>query len=393
MAIMLQQKKVQIAGLDLIRCAAAVLVMFYHYFGSLSIWISPQEITPAEAALVPYAWFGWIGVQVFFVISGFVIAYSASNVTPTGFLKSRFLRLFPTLWICACATFLVRWLVSHEPLRRLARQSAASIVLSPYTHQWLDPSYWTLPVEITFYFLILLLLLRKSFHHLTVVGSCLGMMSAALNVYQYDSIVAPTRHVIFLDIAIAKFQQLLPNFMSLLQYGIYFAIGTELWLFFFQRKTVMRAVWLLLFAGCSIPQILKQGRDYISFLTVPGKTGNLSLASPIILWFFLLSAIVFAIIFNEPFKRILGQTGARVTRALGLATYPLYLLHQAIGRAVISRLHVFHHDLLAEVALMSFILFFCVAILPRIESPLQHRLRLLLGVSKRQSETPAAALP
>jgi len=38
---------------------------------------------------------------VFFVISGIVIAYSARLSAPIDFIGSRFLRIYPTVWVCS----------------------------------------------------------------------------------------------------------------------------------------------------------------------------------------------------------------------------------------------------------------------------------------------------
>jgi peptidoglycan/LPS O-acetylase OafA/YrhL len=78
-------------GIDALRCLSAVLVAIFHftYYNPNARWGMP---------------FGWVGVEVFFVISGVVIANSASAASPKEFVIGRFLRLYPAAWIAAPLT-------------------------------------------------------------------------------------------------------------------------------------------------------------------------------------------------------------------------------------------------------------------------------------------------
>ncbi|MGD5438086.1 hypothetical protein QUS99_22630, partial [Xanthomonas citri pv. citri] len=101
--------------LDPLRFAAALgVAIFPQIFWSwawVSIGVPGFERHVAADVLypsaAPFTWFGWVGVEIFFVISGFVIANSASQASPGEFLLGRALRLYPAVWVCATATFLV----------------------------------------------------------------------------------------------------------------------------------------------------------------------------------------------------------------------------------------------------------------------------------------------
>src|ERR1700750_2863052 len=91
--------------------AAVLHLTFWSWAGS-SPGVAPGFEHCVSAGLqfqsaAPFTWFGWVGVEIFFVISGFVIANSAAKSSPSEFLRGRALRLYPAVWVCATLTFLV----------------------------------------------------------------------------------------------------------------------------------------------------------------------------------------------------------------------------------------------------------------------------------------------
>ncbi|MBR1090724.1 acyltransferase [Bradyrhizobium manausense] len=93
----------RVPGLDLLRLVAVAAVVLYHYgfWGPASNGV-PQVALPYLAS---YAQYGFLGVPIFFTISGFVIAYSGESRTPVGFAIARFSRIYPTFLFCMTLTF------------------------------------------------------------------------------------------------------------------------------------------------------------------------------------------------------------------------------------------------------------------------------------------------
>ena len=84
----------RIAFLDGLRGIAILLVVFYHAYTRWS------DIVPygARYAHFPVAQLGWLGVELFFMISGFVIYMTLEKCRSFGeFLYRRWLRLFPAM--------------------------------------------------------------------------------------------------------------------------------------------------------------------------------------------------------------------------------------------------------------------------------------------------------
>ena len=92
-------RRERLRELDLLRFAAALAVVLYHFtgFGGAGAWPAPSQDVFPEIA--PVTRFGYLGVDLFFVISGFVILMSAWGRGPGEFGISRLVRLMPAYWV------------------------------------------------------------------------------------------------------------------------------------------------------------------------------------------------------------------------------------------------------------------------------------------------------
>lgn len=321
-----------VLGLDIIRFIAAVMVMMFHYGYEPGRFRLP-DYNPGYS--LPYAWAGWVGVQVFFVISGFVISYSTEAATPASFLRSRIVRLMPAVWICGSLTALVAAFYGLYP--DLAARYLATLVLWP-TGPWIDSVYWTLPVEIGFYTLVLLTLFGGRGLSLPVVLQVIALASSAfwlghllLQFVPNVPLLAPLINQMPGRVATAL----------MLNYGVFFATGGILWLCLRQGWTLWRAGVIGLCLAAGAIQILFSASPMapVDVLFTPPQSlawiphGQKLL--PAMVWLGLVGAIVASVLANTVAWRLFGRW-ANTIRYIGLATYPLYLLHDVLGSVLMS---------------------------------------------------------
>jgi exopolysaccharide production protein ExoZ len=141
-------------AIEAFRAAAALMVLLHHYSYSLG---------PDAAARLGWVHFFHNGVDLFFVITGYLFAphlLGAARITAVPFLVRRAFRLYPlylvslgmgavTLWgDPALAVQLVRHLLFVQTLPMFPAADAGYFSLV----------YWTLPVEVSFYALVAVML-------------------------------------------------------------------------------------------------------------------------------------------------------------------------------------------------------------------------------------------
>jgi peptidoglycan/LPS O-acetylase OafA/YrhL len=141
----------RVQALDLLRLLAVLGVIFYHF----GFW-GPASNGIPQTAIPSMAWFskyGFLGVPVFFVISGFVIAYSAEGRTFTGFAIARISRIYPTFLFCMTLTFLAIITLGQPHFEASFGQFLANLfIAAPALGQsYMDTSYWSLVIEVVFY--------------------------------------------------------------------------------------------------------------------------------------------------------------------------------------------------------------------------------------------------
>jgi peptidoglycan/LPS O-acetylase OafA/YrhL len=151
-----------ITPLDGLRGIAVILVLCFHF-----AWTFPEEGLLAHA-LHRVLWIGWVGVDLFFVLSGYLITRGlvARSEQPVGirlrkFWARRVLRIFPLYYIVLIIGSGV-CIIASAPIPTLPYwfylQNYA-LAFDPYVLRWTAP-FWSLAIEEQFYFLWPLLVLR-----------------------------------------------------------------------------------------------------------------------------------------------------------------------------------------------------------------------------------------
>ncbi len=317
-------------GVDLLRFFAASLVLVYHFV--FWHWTSGQFLTvnhfPPLPATSHLFHFGWIGVEIFFVISGFVIALSAADCSSKMFARRRFMRLAPAAWICATIALVLHWqILPGGP--HLLYDYAATLVFWPL--RAVDPIYWTLGIEVSFYALVWTLLRNKREWYIERLMCWIGLASglfwcAALILERLldgqEGMLAILR-ILVLKAEGNRYLQLL-----LVQHGCHFAFGVVLYRVFVDGLTRQR-LWVLaaLTLACTLEIIGQNG--------IIARASNLPLSavSALVVWACAMTIMAVCLRYNVTVSAWLGYR-ARTIRFMGLMTYPLYLLHNMVGLSV-----------------------------------------------------------
>lgn len=313
-------------GIDGLRLLAAVLVLGWHL--GYTAWLPSRNsgawVTHDFDVLHPYVCFGWVGVQIFFVISGFVIAYSAQSVNEKTFARHRFFRLWPMAFLCATLCLLAVELVrpAQWGQARILYAYFNTIVFSPFGNQIDDP-FWTLTVECVFYFVVFVLLRRRKLPRLPTVMAVVGAISTVFWVFGTAN---PYWSGPLHDFILRVLRQFALRSYTLVPHGCYFALGVLMWQCLF-RRTEWR--WIVAIAICIAGGVLEI--RYRAGLTAAYLLGPVPWRTAVAIWLASLVVIVLSTKFNRQIQTALGTRGVRLFRTMGLVTYPLYLVHNRIG--------------------------------------------------------------
>ncbi|MFE9673310.1 acyltransferase family protein [Streptomyces sp. NPDC006259] len=299
-------------ALDALRVVAALSVMLFHFTGvdaaTKANWgINPKALFPS---IFPYTSYGSYGVQLFFIISGFVICLSAWGRTPGQFVQARFLRLFPAYWFSVVVAVLVwRGLPDGERKAPSFSESLTNLTMvqAPLSARHLVGAYWTLWVELTFY-LIFLVVIWKGLDYVRVSVFCWLWLLASVLV-QKDEIPLVGIFAQPLNTAL---------FVSGIAMYLMYRFGPDL------------KLWGLLAAGWLVMQSdLIQHADHVRDAQGMDREPYVALALVTVFY-----VVVLAVALHK-FDRLEWKW---LTTA-GALVYPLYLIHEELGWAMIRKLY------------------------------------------------------
>lgn len=147
---MIEQKNGYLNSVQSLRGFASLLVIFHH------LWL----YFPGISVLAILAEKMFLGVEVFFVISGFIIPYSMFlakyKIKNIGlFLWKRILRIDPPYLVAIAVTLFINFLLNKSYLISFENILLHLAYIIPFTNEkWISSVFWTLAIEFQYYILI-----------------------------------------------------------------------------------------------------------------------------------------------------------------------------------------------------------------------------------------------
>ena len=330
-------------GIDGLRAIAVTLVVVFHIyaFGSGS-----PEVFLAGLDLRPWLATGFVGVDLFFVLSGFLLmipwtkSYYRGNAVPSTseFYRRRILRIVPAYYAHLVALFLVMVPVAHSISLMLSPLGLITVLTHVTFTQYLFPqtsasfgingALWTLTIEASFY-LVLPFVARFFLGLRALLGVVVAMLIAQgwiyLSFHQLFDIVA----WVLANANTYKYDQFaIQRFLSL-QFPaqvLYFATGMAITNLLFFRTNVLETGYL---RGKIVSIFTALG--LAGLLWIMWLVGRVDLWHTLWLysWHVIAATVLGFLVLYAAYPSAMSRSvlGFPPLRLLGLISYSIYLWH------------------------------------------------------------------
>jgi peptidoglycan/LPS O-acetylase OafA/YrhL len=304
----------RIKFLDGFRGLAILLVISFHAF---SRW---PNIVPYGDIYQHYPIFenGWLGVQLFFLISGFVIIMTLEKCSSIkDFLIKRWIRLFPSMIIVTILVFATASFFYERPagLPNIKDIIPGLTFIEPgwlggilgHNIQAIEGAFWSLFVEVKFYilfgFLYFFIGKKKAINGLIIMF----LISIIMKIITHITII---KFISYINLIVVNLS---------LEYFGWFAVGTLMYLYY-KNKNKNILIYSI----------------FIGFLSVclttisNGNSIRVFLCASIILLIFISVFIV------DSLKKIFEN---KFLNFIGFISYPLYLIHENMMISMIVKIN------------------------------------------------------
>jgi peptidoglycan/LPS O-acetylase OafA/YrhL len=279
--------------LDSLRGIAALMVVMFH-------------LTINSGTFDYGLHLGVTGVDLFFIISGFVIFMSLNKTKSSrDFIVNRFIRLYPTYWACVTFTFLLNAAYASRH-RSLLISDLISYLgnMTMFQHYLgvsdLDGSYWTLIIEMVFYITMVAIYYFGFLKRIEIISFLLTL--GAFFIFAFVKISSP-----FIYEQIRFFYPLLNHFPLFFAGIVYYLVKND-------RPTLIRYVMLgICFAISCLSYSNLERSTHVSYSEHIGMLA------------------VYFVTFLLYVNNKLSWLTNRMFLFLGTISYALYLIHMSIG--------------------------------------------------------------
>jgi peptidoglycan/LPS O-acetylase OafA/YrhL len=286
------KKTPRLIEIDALRGIAACSVMFFHFTTRVT------ELYPqlGQASLSFAS--GHYGVNLFFIISGFVIFMTLNRTTKgMDFIVSRFSRLYPAYWLAVGLTYAVTSALGLPGKTISLYQALGNILMfhGIFGIPHVDGVYWTLEVELIFYIGMFTLFRTRAL--------------AKIHWFLLFFLALKLLYFIFQQLFSIDLPWIVYRFL-ILAYIPWFTIGISIYLLIYPKdeKDAVKSYWLILAAASVLAVCESWGVGLLAaamaLAVFAASTGRMPwLANPLLAW-------------------------------LGAISYTLYLVHENIGWAL-----------------------------------------------------------
>ena len=298
-----KMKNSRIIELDYVRAISCIFILLYHYTCRYA------EIFKIDNNYVFKFEYGYTAVSAFFILSGFLTLYNLkSNESCLNFIKKRAIRLYPVYWVAMIFTTLICLIWLPDFVVSIKDFIFNLTMFSElFKAQAVDGAYWTLLREFVFYLLIGVVIKLRIINKIPVMSFiwlCLLFCLSFVNVYFNNTLLTAFGYLI------------------IFKYAQHFITGMMIYFFLKNDKFKDNILCFINIVLCFIYNYTSLSLKYsISFM--------------------IFTLIILIIVLNSKYHLwSLGQKAIKVLNPLSFlaaVSYPVYLIHQNFGYALIHR--------------------------------------------------------
>lgn len=289
--------KDRIINIDILRGIAILFVVLFHYTSHYS----PEYLLRSDNWSLSIASYGWSGVDIFFIVSGYCIAMTIIKTQNYfEFILRRFARIYPAYVFCGIIT-LIFYSFFDLPGREVSWTTGfMNLVFANFipgiNYQYIDGVYWALIVELKFYiFFGMIYFTIRSLGKAIVLWAILSIL---LNII----LLVDNKVLIFLT--------------TLTPHSNFFLIGMIL--FYSNQKNLFTLSLILILALLNIYVNDRYSGNEIYF--------------------------IFLVIFTSMMIKNKLRFKLDLLSNIGLVSFSWYLLHNAIGIIIIREINILGYE-------------------------------------------------